>query len=64
MENRTIQELFSRKSVRVFSDEKITEEEKKTAENIVRANAANFDGRVKKISFKKRAEDFGGDIVC
>ena len=29
MENRTIQELFSRKSVRVFSDEKITEEEKK-----------------------------------
>ena len=44
--------------------ENITEEEKKTAENIVRANAANFDGRVKKISFKKRAEDFGGDIVC
>ena len=29
MENRTIQELFSRKSVRVFSDEKITEEEKR-----------------------------------
>ena len=44
--------------------ENITEEEKKTAENIVRANAANFDGRVKKILFKKRAEDFGGDIVC
>ena len=44
--------------------ENITEEEKKTAENIVRANAANFDGRVGKISFKKRAEDFGGDIVC
>ena len=44
--------------------ENITEEEKKTAENIVRANAANFGGRVGKISFKKRAEDFGGDIVC
>jgi FMN reductase (NADPH) len=29
MENRTIQELFSRKSVRVFSDEKIIEEEKR-----------------------------------
>ncbi len=29
MENRTIQELFLRKSVRVFSDEKITEEEKR-----------------------------------
>ena len=29
MENHTIQELFSRKSVRVFSDEKITGEEKR-----------------------------------
>lgn len=29
MENRTIKELFSRKSVRVFSDEKITEKEKR-----------------------------------
>ena len=29
MENRTIQELFLRKSVRVFSDEKITEEERR-----------------------------------
>ena len=44
--------------------ENISEAEKSTAENIVKANAANFDGKVKKVVFAERAGDFGGEIVC
>ena len=44
--------------------ENMTHEEKETAENILRANAANFDGRVKKTVFAQRAEELGGEVVC
>lgn len=44
--------------------ENMTHEEKETAENILRANAANFDGRVKKTVFAQSAEELGGEVVC
>lgn len=42
----------------------ITEDEKKTAEGIVRANAVNFDGRAGRIVFAENAQEFGGELIC
>ena len=42
----------------------ITEDEKKTAEGIVRANAVNFDGRAGRIAFAENAQELGGELIC
>lgn len=40
-----------------FYGENITEQEKKTARNLIEANADNYDGRVKNIYFYKTAKE-------
>ena len=42
----------------------ITEDERKTAEGIVRANAVNFDGKAGRIAFAENAQELGGELIC
>ncbi|HBA70372.1 MAG TPA: flavoprotein [Lachnospiraceae bacterium] len=46
-----------------FYGEDITEEEKKTAKNIMEANADNYDGLVKGVYFYHSAEELGGMVL-
>lgn len=46
-----------------FYGENITDEEKETARNLMQANADNYDGTVKQVSFYREAKELEGMVL-